>query len=71
MEDEGLQQLMSWKKLPDEHRPTVEKENRVNVGWSKIKARVLQRLIERQRVQRPEVKPSDEVWVHLATTSVN
>jgi len=71
MKDEGLLQLDVLEELPDEHRPALDKNLALKLDVPhQLRSRVLPKVQRKvKRMQNPEVKPSDEIWVHLATTS--
>ena len=71
MKADGLLQLDITDEVPEEHRPAQERHLALKIEVPhQFKARALpklQRMVK--RIKNPDVKPQDEVWVHLATTS--
>jgi platelet-activating factor acetylhydrolase len=71
MKAEGLLQLDVIDEVPEDHRPAQERHLALKIEVPhQFKARALpkfQRMLK--RMKHSDVKPMDELWVHLATTS--
>jgi platelet-activating factor acetylhydrolase len=71
MKAEGLLQLDVIENVPEDNKPVEEKHLALKIEVPRqFKAKAFpkfQRTLKRMKI--PDVKPSDELWVHLATTS--
>jgi platelet-activating factor acetylhydrolase len=71
MKAEGLLQLDVTDEVPEENKPVQEKHLALKIEVPRrLKERTLPKLQRvLKRIKAPDAKPSDELWVHLATTS--